>query len=283
MAINLLGGEEKIEKRKSASEIKMHLPEKEELAAKKTVEKKIEPPKPKEVLPEQVQVEEANLMPAFKTYRLKRRLTLIAISVIIIAGIAAGIWAYFSFFYRPSVPIVSQENINKPVINVNVNITPPPLVPKYSCNTNNGQCYTDENGIFTNLNDCQANCFVPTPSAVCGNGICESSEDSNNCPADCPPPAPQPLPNTELAPLRGAIVKFSVPDGIFLVENNGELRTIDKNTVVFANGKNINQISPQLIYTVADRFENTRRGKEVIGFVSWDPRVLTPEELEPYL
>lgn len=36
------------------------------------------------------------------------------------------------------------------------------------------------------------------PAPVCGNGTCETSENSTNCPADCPPPSPPPalLPST---------------------------------------------------------------------------------------
>ncbi len=91
------------------------------------------------------------------------------------------------------------------------------------------------------------------------------------------------LPDTELVPLRGSVIKFSNANTLYLIEDNGELRLIDRNTVFFKNGQSINQISPNLIYTIADRYQNIRRGKNVTGFVDWDPRVLSPEELAPFL
>ncbi len=96
------------------------------------------------------------------------------------------------------------------------------------------------------------------------------------------PPA-GPLPDTELAPLRGSVIKFNNSNTLYLIEDNGELRLIDRNSVVFENGQSINQINSNLIYTIADRYQNIRRGKEVVGLVDWDPRVLSPQELAPFL
>jgi hypothetical protein len=47
---------------------------------------------------------------------------------------------------------------------------------------------------FINLWNALCTNVVTTPPAkiVCGNGKCESGEDSTNCPADCPPGAPKP-------------------------------------------------------------------------------------------
>ncbi len=98
-----------------------------------------------------------------------------------------------------------------------------------------------------------------------------------------PPAEPAPLPDTPLAPLRGAVVKFSGETTLYLVEDNGELRKIDRQTVFFENGESINEISPNLIYTIADRFKDVRKGKDVIGQVDWDPRVLSFQKLAPFL
>jgi hypothetical protein len=96
-------------------------------------------------------------------------------------------------------------------------------------------------------------------------------------------PTPGPLPDTELAPLKGSLVKFAGEEVLYLVEDNGELRKVDQQTVIFDNGKSIDEISSSLIYTIADRFKDIRRGKDVIGQVDWDPRVLTFSELNPFL
>ncbi|MBN1325387.1 hypothetical protein JW977_00185, partial [Candidatus Falkowbacteria bacterium] len=118
------------------------------------------------------------------------------------------------------------------------------------------------------------------PIPVCGNGICETNETSENCPNDCPPVI---LPDTELAPLRGALAQFGGDSNIFLIENNGELRKIDKQTVIFKNGQNIYQLNQNLIYSLSSQFANTRKGKDVKGFIDWDPRILTEQELAPYI
>ena len=70
---------------------------------------------------------------------------------------------------------------------------------------------------------------------------------------------------------------------IYLIEDNGELRKVDQQTVVFDNGQRVDQISSYLIYTIADRFKNIRKGRDVIGQVDWDPRVLSFNELNPFL
>lgn len=98
-----------------------------------------------------------------------------------------------------------------------------------------------------------------------------------------PPPPSQILLDTELAPIKGSVIKFKNENTLYLIEDNGELRKIDRLTVVFDNGQSINDISPSLIYTLADRFKNIRRGEDVIGSVDWDPRVLRFVELSPFL
>ncbi len=280
MAIDFLGKPKPVKKKVDPG-VEYYVPEKDKAQKaepiKKEIVKKAEPPKPKEELGE------VNLMTAFKKYLRRRREIATIISVIIVLAMIIG--GYFLYIYivtlPPAPPAINLPvNINKPVINENINTTPPPPLPKYSCNTNSGQCFNDVNGVFANFNDCQANCFVPTPLPVCGNGICENNENTQNCLIDCPPLV---LPDTELSSLRGALVRFLNDNNIYLIEYNGELRNIDKQTVRFKNGQTISQLNPKLIYTLAVRFADTRKGKDVKGFIDWDPRVLTEQELLPFI
>ena len=91
------------------------------------------------------------------------------------------------------------------------------------------------------------------------------------------------LPDTALAPLRGALVRISVNPTIYLVENNGELRKVDELTTVFENQKTITNISKSLIYTLPDKWIDIRKGRDVGGQVDWDPRVLKISELLPFV
>lgn len=106
-----------------------------------------------------------------------------------------------------------------------------------------------------------------------------------------PEPEPEPesepaeiiLPDTELAPIKGSVVKFSGSNALYLIEDNGELRLIDLDTVRFDNGQRITEISDSLVYTIAAKWKTIRKGKDVFGLVDWDPRVLSEEELKPFL
>lgn len=277
MAIDLLGNETKkpAKKEETSSDVKMHLPEAER--RRREQEKKMkEIEKKKEEVKEEA-FKEVNLILSFKKYLFKKRLTFGVLLVIIIL-LVGGLASYFVLFYKPA----PNVEINKPV-----SLPPPPII---------------------NQNVNQA---VIQP-AVCGNNILEDREecdDGNNisgdgCTAFCiiettpplppqpptpPPPPPLPptppviLPDTELTPLRGSLVQFQGEIGVYLVENNGELRLVDVQTVVFKNGQRINQISKSLIYTLANRFKNIRKGKDVVGLVDWDPRNLTALELKPFL
>lgn len=268
MAIDFLGREIKEPKKKSEYDVRMHEPEKERLkreAAKK--EKKSEPVKSAPALPT-FELGEVNLMTAWQRYILKRRLTFTILSVIILAII--GSLSYY-FLTRPAPPPVV-------VINTNTNINQPPPV---NINLNLPPVITNEN---TNVN-------LP-PEPVCGNGKIEANEqcDLTGCGqnyecVDCQcqekmPPGP--LPDTELAPLRGALVKFSGENVIYLIEYNGELRYVDQASVIFKHGENISQIGLDRIYTINDSFKDIRRGKDVFGWIDWDPRVLSQAELFPY-
>ena len=82
---------------------------------------------------------------------------------------------------------------------------------------------------------------------------------------------------------KGALIRFAEQEDVYLVEDNGELRLVDKDTVIFKNGLNIFQISPRRIYTINQRFENIRKGREVVGQVDWDPRVLSSQDLKNFL
>ncbi|MFA5188954.1 MAG: hypothetical protein WC460_06355 [Patescibacteria group bacterium] len=265
MPINLLGEPKRpIKKIPESTEIAMHLPEKEQKRIERAQKKAAKKAKKEKVVEAQkTEFEEVNLIRAFKIYLLKRRLTFIAIFAILLLAIA-GIAVYFLYFYKPQPKIVL--NLNKPV-NTNALPVNVPLAP-------------------------------PTPSTFCGDGICNNNETCTICDVDCgscpavvpvtpplviPPAPPQPLPNTELAPLRGALIKFANETAIYLVDWNGELRPVDMQTVSFANGQKAKQISLTEIYTIASRFQDTRRGLEVVGFIPWDPRVLTQEELEPFV
>lgn len=130
----------------------------------------------------------------------------------------------------------------------------------------------------------------PSPTPVVSPTPTPSPETPNPSPQPSPSPqiSPSPqaspvLPDTELAPIRGSVVKFQGDDTLYLIEDNGELREIDRNTVVFENGDSINDLKPSLIYTIADRFKTVRKGKDVVGQVDWDPRVLIFTEINPFL
>ncbi len=102
-------------------------------------------------------------------------------------------------------------------------------------------------------------------------------------PVNAQTPAPS-LPDTELAPLRGALVRFASGSAIYLVENNGELRRVVTQSVIFKNGQRMAQIDRSLIYLLPGRWESIRHGTpDVSGQVDFDPRVLTAPELEPFL
>ena len=252
MPINLLSEPKRpIKKVITRPDVKMHLPEKElkKLEAKKKKAVKLKAVK-KPVGSAKSVLAEVNLIKAFKIYLLKKRLTFFGLFAIIIL-IAGFLIGYFLFFYKPQPKIAANVNqpapANIPVVNL------PPVPP-------------------------------PPPPTYCGDGICNSGELCSSCPADCGScPLPPPLPDTELAPLRGSLVRFLGSSIIYLVELNGELRKIDLNTVSFLNGQKISQVNPDLIYQISDQFKSVRKGKDVIGKVDWDPRILSQPELAPFI
>jgi len=129
--------------------------------------------------------------------------------------------------------------------------------------------------------------YQPEPPVVIVNNTNRPEPTPTPSPKLTPTPVIQPtpsvLPDTELAPIRGSVIKFKDEITLYLIEDNGELRYIDRETVVFDNGQSINDISFRLIYTISDEYKNIRQGKEVVGLVDWDPRVLSYQELAPFL
>jgi len=254
MPINLLGEpKHPIKKIRTEAEVEMHIPKKElkRLEKEKKRQEKLKV-SPKPELEAKAELGEVNLIKAFKIYLFKQRLTFTILFVIIIL-IVGGLLGYFAFYYKPKPKLAINKPLAPspaPVINLNVNKPlnlniPAPIEP----------------------------IPVPTPTPP----------PLPPAPPVLPPIISQPLPDTELAPLRGTLVKFKDEPVIYLIELNGELRKVDLQTVYFENGQSIKQIGPEKIYTINDRFINVRKGKDVIGFVEWDPRILTTEELQPYL
>jgi len=91
------------------------------------------------------------------------------------------------------------------------------------------------------------------------------------------------LPDTEMAPLNGALVKFDGQPEVYLVDNHGDLRMIDRESVIFNSNKRLSQISPSLIYTINDKWQNTREGDIITGKVDFDPRIITYNELRLFI
>jgi len=246
MAFNLLGEEKSkpIKKRRENVEIILHRPKEE---AKQEIKVEVKKKKEKPIKPVRIFrlpfSYEVNLITYFKKYLLKRRLTFCFLFVIIVSGLSV----YFLFFYKPKPKIVVNKNINT---NINVPFSPTPVVtpPK-----------------------------TPTPSPI---------PTPSPTPIIIPTITPTPpiiLPDTELALLRGTLVKFSGEATIYLIEYNGELRKVDLNSVSFADGERARNLSASKIYVISDRYKTVRRGKDVFGKVEWDPRILTPLELQSFL
>jgi hypothetical protein len=257
MAIDFLGHEPKRGPVKKTGPVRWHKPieEKEvkEIKAKqsKPVQvKKVEPVRPANNL------EEVNLVPGFKHWLWKKRLSLLLIFAIMIVAVGS-LAIYFGYYYQPP-KVVVKSSVISPSPSPKPTPTPTPT-PTPSPAVSPGPIITP------------TPIMTPSPSP---SPIFE--------PSPTPISSPSPLPDTELSPLRGSLVKFKDSLIIYLVENNGELRMVNQETI-FANGQSLSQISSLLIYTIADRFKDVRRGKAVSGKVNWDPRILSQLELNPYI
>ena len=104
--------------------------------------------------------------------------------------------------------------------------------------------------------------------------------------SETPASEPEPvvaLPDTPLVPLRGALVRFSGDPTIYLVEDNGELRKVILQSVIFDNGQRISDIELSRIYLINSEWQSVRKGKDVMGQVDWDPRVLLPGEIDSFI
>lgn len=248
--------------KKTSADLKWHVPGKEEVGASKKIETK--------PLESEITLKKINLAESFKYYFLKRRLTFSLLFVIIVV---AGVYGYLTYVYKPKPPVIV---VNQPIVIENLNIVvpppppPPPPVITYQC----------ADGID---NDSDGRCDLPTSictdNSVPGDLGCLSLTDND----ESAHPNPPLLADTELSPLRGSLVRFSGEADLFLVERNGELRFVDTTSVVFNNGQSVSQISSRLIYVIADRFKNIRRGKNVYGKVDWDPRILSLNDITPFL
>jgi hypothetical protein len=263
MPVNLLEGKQppvKIKKEKLKDDVQLHSPEKEstQKTVKPTIQKKIKSAQVNQDLPKKEVLPAVNLMKNFRHYLLKRRLTFSAFFVILLILVIGGSSIYVIYFNKPKPEIVLNTN-KPPVINVNLPVSPPPIPTPTPIPT-----------------------LTPTPTPTPTPPPPPPPSPTPN-PTPPPPPPPLILPDTELAPLRGALVRFQGETNIYLVELNGELRSVDLKTVSFLNGQKISQLNPDLIYLIANQFQNVRKGKTVIGKVDWDPRILSAEEIASYL
>lgn len=94
--------------------------------------------------------------------------------IILVAVLVIGLMAGAAYLFTQSLKKESQKPAEKPEANVNANVV-----------------------INEPVNVPPANENIPvnnTPVPLCGNGICETGEDSASCSADCPPPPPPPTP-----------------------------------------------------------------------------------------
>jgi hypothetical protein len=272
MAIDFLGKQGIEKKNQARTPEKLHVPEKEipniQEPAKK-IEEKVEQTK---VEIEKEELGESNLIPGFKAGLKKRHLILGVIIVIIGVVLLIGTYYLFLLFQAQTKPVVKPTPvINLPVVlqNQNLNAVTPAPVQRYSCNSASGICVQNTNGAYSTFADCQTVCFKPTPTPPPSSPV--------------PPTPPQPLPDTQLAPLRGALVRFAGDFNIYLVEYNGELRKVETSNVRFKNGQSVSQLDKKIIYVLAKRFESVRHGKDVIGYVPWDPRILSATELSLFI
>lgn len=313
MAIDLLG-KQPPKKIKIKEEVILHQPVKEKTAAKPIPVKPVVVKKTAPAPVAEEELGEVNLITAFKAYLRKRRIIIILISLVVFIIISS---AAFYLLTRPP-KVVVNTNLNK--VNININKVSAPVCGNAlieageqcdvtGCNTDqtcvNCNCQTvappapvcgnalvetgeqcDLTGCIANQNCVNCLCQTITPPApVCGNAIIETGEqcdligcDFDQACVDCHCQAVI-LADTDLAPLRGALVKFSNSKNIYLIEWHGELRLIDQLSVIFKEGQTIKELGSR-IYTISDSYQGIRQGKEVKGFVAWDPRVLSAEELE---
>lgn len=318
MAIDFLGKETPKNIKKTVAPVIMHQPAKEKVLPPNQP-KKVEAPKPVLTSPKE-ELGEVNLMSSFKKYLFKKRITIIIFALLVIL-IIFGVVLYFAT-RPPKIVINENLNLlpvnnNLPVAlavcgNALIEqgeqcdvtgctadqicenclcqtIVPPAPICGNALIEQGEQCDLSVCPMGQTCENCQCQAIIP-PSPVCGNGIIETGEECDSislvgCGADqtCVSCKCQTviLPDTVLAPLRGALVKFNDSSSVYLIDWHGELRKVDPISVYFKEGQNVNQLKNR-IYALNQRYEDTRQGKEVKGYVDWDPRVLSEVELQPY-
>jgi len=153
------------------------------------------------------------------------------------------------------------------------------------------QCDQSDCGPEQTCVACQCQAVIP-PQPICGNGKIETGEQCDTisllgCTSEqtCVNCLCQTviLPDTELAPLRGALVKFTGSSEVYLVEWHGELRLLNQQTVVFKSGQTVKSVTAKnQVYSLNSSYEGIRQGSKVSGYIDWDPRILATEELEPF-
>jgi len=315
MAIDLLGKKQP-KKIKQPEKIIYHQPIKEKEPAKSAQSMKTPDPKSQPVIKvAKEELGEVNLITSFKAYLRKKIIFFSLIGFVLVIAIISC----FIYLINRSPEIIINTNVNKP-INTNINKLPESIcgndIIEAGEQCDGSGCGADEeclackcqsiilpspicgNGLIETSEECDQTgckadqvcvnclCLNLPPRSICGNGVIETGEacDLYGCPENliCNDSCQcEILPDTELAPLRGALVKFNDKEDIFLVETNGELRLVDQKTVIFKYVKNILQLADR-IYLINNRYQNIRQGKMVKGYVDWDPRVLTEIELEPF-
>ncbi len=316
MAIDFLGKDLGRKKPKIAVPPEMHKPFGEKFPEEEGKEIMPLPEQPAAVAPKE-ELGEVNLITSFKSYILKRKA--FALSILAVVFFFAVYCLYYYLTHPPRIAINYNKN-QPAIVCGNGKIETGEQCDLQGCATGqtcvNCQCQavvlppSCGNGVIETGEQCEQNsdcpadnycesCFCklttpppPPPPPLCGNGTietgeqCEQNSDCSTeyycegCICKMTPLSPPPPPDTEIAPLRGSLVKFADEETLYLVDWGGELRSIDMNSVSFKNGKTALQISPSLIYTLNDRFKDIRKGKEVFGYIDWDPRVLSEVELE---
>ena len=143
------------------------------------------------VMPEQFYFKKIKVPKTPKEGGPKTRMALIIIMVIVVIGLMAGAAYLFTRSLekeaKPAPVAAPTPQANVPAVNAPIN-APPANVP---------------------------------PVKVCGNGVCETGEDSANCSRDCPPPPPPPPPAPTVLPIAQDSDKDGLTDaeeGLFTTD-----------------------------------------------------------------
>lgn len=321
MAIDLLGQEQSKKSGRTEATVIYHQPDKDKAPVKASPQPKVEAPKPRPAPPKE-ELGEVNLMTSFKAYLFKRRVYIILIALIVILAIGLIIFYLLTRppqIVNANLNLVLNNTnllpqalcgnnlieageqcdtagcgIDQECVNCQCQtLIPPAPVCGNDLVEAGEQCDTTGCGIDQECVNCQCQTInLPPPQPVCGNGIIEAGEQCDtislmgctsaqtciNCLCQTVI-----LPDTELAPLRGSLVKFIGSSEVYLVEWHGEIRPLNQQTVYFKSGQTINSLDAKnQIYLINSSFSGIRQGSNVSGYIDWDPRILSDEELQPY-